>query len=88
MTGLSNGFGSVKLEEDLRQSESLGPLLDRLADKYGTRFRDALFDTETGQLKSQILVVLNARVLAGPDRLETQIADGDAVVLMLPISGG
>lgn len=86
-TGSLQSTGSFTLVEVIREGEPLGPVLQRVADRNAA-IREALFDTGKGQIKDYIVLMLNARVLRGIERQETQLADGDKVVFMLPFSGG
>ena len=63
-------------------------VLQRLVDRYGARFREALLDPKTEQLRGSVVLLVNGRVLSGPERLEAQLADGDTVMLLPAIGGG
>ncbi|MBN1317437.1 MAG: MoaD/ThiS family protein [Anaerolineales bacterium] len=87
-TGLFSEAGIFTLEEEITERERLSSMLRRLIEKYGEKFYCVFFDAETEKFKRTILITLNTRLLVGEDRLETELADGDIVVLMPTIPGG
>jgi hypothetical protein len=68
-TGLWHGAGRLTLEEEVVEAELLSSVLNRLNDRYAARFREALFDAETGQIKRSVVVLRNSRLVFGADRL-------------------
>jgi len=47
-----------------------------------------LFDTRTGGLLSYLFVELNGRDIRSIQGLETVVAEGDALSVMIPVAGG
>jgi MoaD family protein len=87
-SGVSGGAGSLTLEEEIGEGEHVRSLLDRLADRYGERFREALFHAETGQIRLHLVVLVNGQSLASRQGVETELRDGDEVVLLPAYAGG
>jgi len=87
-SGVSGGACSLALEEEVGEGEQVRSLLDRMADRYGERFREALFHAETGQIRQYILVLVNGQNLASGQGVETELRDGDKVVLAPAYAGG
>jgi MoaD family protein len=87
-SGAPGRAGSLTLEEEVGEGEQVGSLLDRLADRYGERFREALFHAETGQIRQHLVVLVNGQSLASGQGLETELEDGDQVVLVAAYAGG
>lgn len=87
-TGMQKDYGNVRRAEEIADGETLHALLVRLADQYGPKFRDALFDEKTKQIKQSIVVVLNTEVLRQHDQFEIPLKGGDTVYFLTTISGG
>ena len=88
LSGVSSGAYSLALEEEIGEGEQVRSLLDRMADRYGERFREALFHAETGQIRHYILVLVNGQNLASGQGVGTELRDGDNVVLAPAYAGG
>lgn len=59
-----------------------------LADKYGTEFRESLFDNE-GKIDLRFYrIFLNKEVLTPKDGLEKPLHDGDVLQIFPPVVGG
>lgn len=78
---LAAGESEMKLE-----AGSVGELIQRLIQKYGTSLRDVMFD-KGGKLRSYTLVYLNNTVLSPLDTT-TKLNDGDLILLIPPAAGG
>ena len=63
---------------------TLGELLNKISGNYKPKFRDSVLDKEN-KLIPHVWVLLNRRVTKD---LETELKDGDLVVLGLPLVGG
>jgi sulfur carrier protein ThiS len=78
------GAKTVSLEFTGRTVEDL---VHQLAEKYGNRVRQFLFD-ETGQLDMSLAVVLNQQEWLRPNQLDKRLQAGDRVAIVMLVGGG
>lgn len=62
-------------------------VLDQLGKIYGLALYDRIFDA-THQLNPGIAVFINGCVIFALAGLETQLKDGDAILIFPPVGGG
>ncbi|MEM4488493.1 MAG: MoaD/ThiS family protein [Desulfurococcaceae archaeon] len=74
-------------EEDisLENGSTMRDLLKKLLDIHGERLYEQLFDEETNDFRSGVLVVINNRVT---QRADEKLKDGDIVVITMMYEGG
>ena len=81
-----------KREETLSFSENnkttLNIVLKRLKEKYGTQFVEYVYDSKTAQPKGFLQFLVNGNSTATLNGLETELKDGDVVVILPPVGGG
>lgn len=65
---------------------TVGEVLKRLSGRFGTRFRDLLFEPLDGGTRKDIVIFLNG--VAHTHRLDTGLNDGDEIALFPVVSGG
>ncbi len=65
---------------------TLGPLLETLAARYGTRFRRAVFAAD--ELSPEIIILVNGRNVVYSGRLEAPLAADDEVSIFPMVAGG
>ena len=75
------------MEEVLTEGETVGQLLDQLAEKY-EGFQEAVFDPQSRKFSGQVTIVLNDRLLELLQGLDTKIKDGDTLILLPAFVGG
>jgi MoaD family protein len=64
-------------------------LLDELADMFGERFTQMVFDKAGKGLNQHIRILINGRHYSHiPQKLSTRLQDGDEVALFPPVAGG
>lgn len=67
----------------------LHDLLIQLADQFGSDFRTMVFNHGTNELGPHVKILINGRHHTSfPEKLNTQIKDGDEIGLFPPIAGG
>ena len=77
---------SLEFEDENLTVDSL---LQELSNRYGKKFEKMLFDPETHALSRHIRILVNGRHYTHlPDRLNTQLQEGDEVCLFPPVAGG
>ena len=81
------GEQSFSLAED--HARTLNQLLDWLSSELGQDFTDLVFDPQTNQLSQHVSVLVNGRHYSHlPDKLDTQLQEGDEVSIFPPLAGG
>lgn len=83
---LSEIVGSDELEVDFAGSTA-GDLIQHLTKTYGKRARDALLD-DRGALDVEIQLLKNRKDWITQENLDTELADGDHVTVMVLMAGG
>ncbi len=79
-----------KREDDLdvRDGSTVLDILRILAQRYGEKFRDYVFDTKTGAPRSYLQFLVNGDSISNLNGLSTPLTDGSALVLIPPVGGG
>ena len=68
---------------------TIGELLDQLCDRFGERLAAQVFDRNTNEVSHLLRVLVNGRHYSHlPEKLNTQLHEGDEVSLFPPIAGG
>lgn len=75
------------LQEEIAEGDRVEDLLARLASEY-PGFREAGFDPVACRLTGQITIVHNGRLLELAGGLETELRDGDTLLLVPAFAGG
>jgi len=71
------------------QAQTLNQLLDWLSSHLGQEFTDLVFDPQTNALSQHVSVLVNGRHYSHlPDKLDTQLQEGDEVAIFPPLAGG
>lgn len=70
-------------------TQTLNHLLKWLSMQLGAEFTEMAFDPQNGSLSQHVLVLINGRHYGHlPERLDTQLQDGDEVSIFPPVAGG
>ena len=72
----------------LPQGSKINDLLDLLEHKHGDLFRESIFSDRETELRSGLQLLLNGRMIAFLNGLQTELNDGDELFIMPPIGGG
>ncbi len=83
----SKRVGALILREEIRQGETLGELLVRLAQGNPEAWAD-LFDAQTSQVRRVILIVVNGTAVSPSLASQVSLSEGDQIAFRLPYSGG
>jgi len=79
--------GSMMMEEEIQEGESLRSLLNRLAGRL-PQLPGPIFDPETQTLSSEVAVVFNDHLSHFSQGLETKLKDGDRIFIFPYLAGG
>jgi molybdopterin synthase sulfur carrier subunit len=81
-----------KKEETLKFPEgekvTVEVVLKTLAQRYGNRFVEYVYDRKTGEVRSFLQFLVNGKSAATMNGLETELADGDVLAILPPVGGG
>ncbi len=83
-----------KLIEDqpfiqLEENGTVNDLLERLSLEHGEAFTRLVFDPGTKKVSRSIAILVNGRHYSHlPDRLNTELKEGDEVAIFPPVAGG
>jgi molybdopterin converting factor small subunit len=76
--------GSVVLEEQIDPGETVEAFLSRLGHRSGSRFKEEVFDPDSGLFWPGVVVYVNGRPLHQLQGLETALKEGDIIGLLPP----
>ena len=71
----------------LYEAVMIKDLLAKLVEEFGAEFENELFD-ERGEIRKIYRIMVNARNINLLNGLETELHEGDMIVLMPAIAGG
>lgn len=82
-------FRDVIEHEVALETSDLRDLLRLLTQKYGKPLESLIRDPKTGELRSDLLIIVNRRPLCGNLILEKpELSDGDEVIMTYLVEGG
>ena len=77
------------LELEIKQSGTLGDILDELSNRFGKEFDSLVYNGETNKVKNSIMILLNgASYLNFYNRLNREVKEGDRITLCPTMTGG
>lgn len=89
MGHIRNIIGSVREEEiEIMNKASIADLLMLLSEKYGEPFKKAIYESKSGDVKSNYIITVNGYLLNQLKGLETKLKHDDHVTLLPIVSGG
>ena len=81
-----------KKEETLKFPEgekvTVEVVLKTLAQRYGNRFVEYVYDEKTGEVRGFLQFLVNGKSAATMNGLDTELADGDVLAILPPVGGG
>ena len=81
-----------KKEETLKFPEgekvTADTVLKKLAQRYGKRFVEYVYDGKTGEVRGFLQFLINGRSVTALNGLQTELKDGDVLAILPPVSGG
>jgi sulfur-carrier protein len=70
------------------QKVTVAKVLEVLSEKYGSDFREYVFEAKTGNQKGFLQFLVNGTSTATLAGLETELKDGDVLAILPPVGGG
>lgn len=83
----ANSAGFEEIPISAPEGESVLGLISRFASENGV-FRSAIFDEKNQEILSNIVVILNGRIVNPHECYETMLKEDDVVALLPMVSGG
>ena len=80
-------LGADLVEIEVGAPETVGGLFSALVQKYGERFKNLIWDSDTGQM-DPFLLVLNGAMIRSTVDMDKKITDGDEIAIIFPVGGG
>lgn len=81
-----DGRSQIEVE---KATATLREVLDYLSERFGKDLTELIYDSGTEEPASHIILLVNGRnYLSMPERLETELKDGDEIALFPPLAGG
>jgi molybdopterin synthase sulfur carrier subunit len=81
-----------KKEEALKFPEgervTVDTVLKKLAQRYGKRFVEYVYDDKTGEVRGFLQFLVNGKSATTMNGLETELEDGDVLAILPPVGGG
>ena len=74
----------ITIENDAKLSD----LLNKMASKFGIHFTQDIYEPGMKDVKSMFTVMVNGIVMGQLDGIDTQLKEGDNVILMPLMTGG
>jgi MoaD family protein len=75
-------------EFELREDSLLSELLDKIAETYGTPFTEEVYEKGQKEMKSTFVAMVNGVLISQLKGMDTQLKDGDNIILMSLMTGG
>ena len=86
---LKKAMGDKGVLEIEMENATIRGVLSNLSKRFGREFSDLTFETKTKGLSDHISVLVNGRHYKYlPNRLDTELEEGDEVALFPPLAGG
>ncbi len=75
-------------EIDLSDNATLAQLLDKIAEVYGKQFVAEVYDPSKKEMKSTFVVMVNGIHMNQLNGVNTELKNGDNIILMSLMTGG
>ena len=86
---LQKAMDGKSLIEVEKARATLRELLDYLSNRFGKDLTELIYNSDTEEPASFLMLLVNGRnYLSMPDKLDTELKDGDEIALFPPIAGG
>ena len=86
--GLKQAIGQRLTDFDLPDGWTVEEFLIHLKDSYGGELTTQLFDPDSGAVLPYVRIMVNGQTIQFLEGMETQLKEGDEVLILPPASGG
>jgi molybdopterin converting factor small subunit len=87
--GLVKSFTKTSQDEfELAEAATLSDVLRKVADKYDKPFTQEVYDPDKQEMKSTFVAMINGVHMDQLKGINTQLKDGDGIILMSLMTGG
>ena len=73
--------------EDKSQNTTVKVTLEKLIERYGSKFRDYLYG-EGDEIQSYLQILVNGKSINLMEQMDTLLKDGDQLAIIPPVGGG
>jgi molybdopterin synthase sulfur carrier subunit len=70
------------------ENVTIAAVLKKLADRYGRKFSEYVYEKRTREVKGFLQFLVNGRSMASFKGLATVLVDGDVLAIIPPVGGG
>ena len=70
------------------RGDTVAGIVEKVIEKYGSKFRHTLLDKETGRIKPFYSILVNGIRLSLREGMDTGVKDGDIIAIFPPVGGG
>jgi molybdopterin synthase sulfur carrier subunit len=70
------------------ETVTVNSVLKKLAERYGRKFVEYIYDSKEGEVKGFLQFLVNGRSVTSFDGLDTRLASGDVLAIIPPVGGG
>lgn len=88
LTGVRTLIGKSREELTLEEGSTVEDLLQKLSEKYGSRFKEYVYDEKTKNPKGYIQFLIDGRNVAILNGMKTRLHDGCQVAIVPLMRGG
>jgi len=85
---IKNLINQSEEEFELEEGASLSELLNKIAGTYGKPFQKEVYETGLKDVKMGFVVTVNGVLMGQLQGVDTQLNNGDNIILMSLMSGG
>jgi molybdopterin synthase sulfur carrier subunit len=85
---LSKIVGAREIEITVPIKSTLQEILENMVETYGDKLASHLFRPKSTTLLPYLRLMVNGRDIAFLDGLDTELKEGDEVLILPPVSGG
>ena len=80
-------LGAEVVVIEVGEPATVDGLFSTLVRRYGDKFKDLLWDRDTGKMEP-FLLVLNGAMIRSTVDMGTKLSSGDEIAIMFPVGGG
>ena len=86
--GLKEVIGQRLTEIDLPHRSTVEDFLTYMKERWGDKLSARLFDPDSGAVLPYVRIMVNGQTIQFLEGMDTQLKEGDEVLILPPVSGG